>query len=63
MNEGGFTGEMTGGMFDAIRDDPVVTVPGDFVLVGHVFSLLSGIAHTLGSQANVLQAMGAAPPS
>jgi len=37
MNEGGFTGEMTGEMFDAIRDDPVVTVPGDFVLVGHVF--------------------------
>jgi len=32
-------------------------VPSDFVLVGRAFSLLSGIAHTLGGEANVLNAM------
>jgi predicted unusual protein kinase regulating ubiquinone biosynthesis (AarF/ABC1/UbiB family) len=57
--EGEFTEEMTDELFDAIRDDPVVTVPSDFVLVGRVFGLLSGIAHTLGHRANVLAAMGA----
>jgi len=57
--EGEFTEEMTGGLFDAIRENPVVDVPSDFVLVGRVFSLLSGIAHTLGHRANVLTAMGA----
>lgn len=50
-------------MFDAIRDDPVVTVLGDFGHGGRVFHFLSAITHTLGSQANVLQAMGAVPPS
>jgi ubiquinone biosynthesis protein len=57
--EGEFTEEMTGELFEAIRENPVVRVPSDFVLVGRVFSLLSGIAHTLGSRANVLEAMGA----
>ena len=60
--EGEFTEEMTDELFEAIREDPVVRVPSDFVLVGRVFSFLSGIAHTLGSRANVLAAMGAAPP-
>ena len=60
--EGEFTEEMTDELFDAIREDPVVSVPSDFVLVGRVFSFLSGIAHTLGSRANVLSAMGAGPP-
>jgi predicted unusual protein kinase regulating ubiquinone biosynthesis (AarF/ABC1/UbiB family) len=60
--EGEFTEEMTDELFEAIRQDPVVKVPSDFVLVGRVFSFLSGIAHTLGSRANVLAAMGAAPP-
>ncbi|MCG8591684.1 MAG: AarF/UbiB family protein [Proteobacteria bacterium] len=57
--EGEFTEEMTDELFDAIRENPVVKVPSDFVLVGRVFSLLSGIAHTLGHRANVLEAMGA----
>jgi ubiquinone biosynthesis protein len=57
--EGELTEEMTGELFAAIRADPVVTVPSDFVLVGRVFSLLSGIAHTLGYRANILRAMGA----
>ena len=58
--EGEFTEEMTDELFEAIRENPVVSVPSDFVLVGRVFSLLSGIAHTLGHRANVLQAMGIA---
>ena len=58
--EGEFTEEMTDELFEAIRENPVVSVPSDFVLVGRVFSLLSGIAHTLGHRANVLQAMGVA---
>jgi ubiquinone biosynthesis protein len=55
--EGEFTEEMTNELFDAIREDPIAEVPSDFVLVARVFSLLSGIAHTLGSRANVLAAM------
>ena len=49
----------------AVRGDPRGPggqVPSDFVLVGRVFALLSGIAHTLGYRANVLAAMGAGPP-
>ncbi len=57
--EGEFTEEMTSELFESIRQNPVVRVPSDFVLVGRVFSLLSGIAHTLGARANVLEAMGA----
>jgi predicted unusual protein kinase regulating ubiquinone biosynthesis (AarF/ABC1/UbiB family) len=57
--EGEFTEEMTDELFEAIRENPVVRVPSDFVLVGRAFSLLSGIAHTLGSRANVLEALGA----
>jgi predicted unusual protein kinase regulating ubiquinone biosynthesis (AarF/ABC1/UbiB family) len=60
--EGEFTEQMTDELFEAIREDPVVNVPSDFVLVGRVFSFLSGIAHTLGGRANVLQAMGAGGP-
>ena len=55
--EGEFTEEMTDELFNAIREDPLAEVPSDFVLVARVFSLLSGIAHTLGSRANVLAAM------
>jgi predicted unusual protein kinase regulating ubiquinone biosynthesis (AarF/ABC1/UbiB family) len=55
--EGEFTEEMTDELFAAIRENPIVTVPSDFVLVGRAFGLLSGIAHTLGARANVLEAM------
>jgi predicted unusual protein kinase regulating ubiquinone biosynthesis (AarF/ABC1/UbiB family) len=55
--EGEFTQEMTDELFDAIREDPIAEVPSDFVLVSRVFALLSGIAHTLGTRANVLAAM------
>ncbi len=56
--EGEFTEDMTDEMFDAVREDPLVHIPSDFVLVGRSFGMLSGIAHTLGARANVLQAMG-----
>ena len=56
--QGEFTEEMTDEMFEGIRENPVVKVPIDFVLVARAFSLLSGIAHTLGSRANALDAMG-----
>ncbi len=56
--QGEFTEEMTDEMFEAIRENPVVKVPTDFVLVARAFSLLSGIAHTLGQRANALDAMG-----
>jgi predicted unusual protein kinase regulating ubiquinone biosynthesis (AarF/ABC1/UbiB family) len=56
--QGEFTEDMTDEMFDAIRENPVVKVPIDFVLVARAFALLSGIAHTLGQRANALDAMG-----
>jgi ubiquinone biosynthesis protein len=55
--EGEFTEDMTDELFTAVRDNPIVKVPSDFVLVGRAFGLLSGIAHTLGTRANVLEAM------
>ena len=58
--QGEFTEEMTDDMFEAIRENPVVTVPIDFVLVARAFSLLSGIAHTLGQKANALDTIGPA---
>lgn len=54
---GEFTEEMTDELFDAIRENPIVEVPIDFVLVSRAFSLLSGIAHTLGHRANILDSM------
>jgi ubiquinone biosynthesis protein len=59
--QGEFTQEITEELFKTIRENPVVRVPSDFVLVGRAFELLSGIAHTLGARANVLNAM--APPA
>ncbi len=61
--EGEFTEDMTDELFEAIREDPVAEVPSDFVLVARVFSLLSGIGHTLGGRANVLQAMSGGGPT
>jgi predicted unusual protein kinase regulating ubiquinone biosynthesis (AarF/ABC1/UbiB family) len=55
--EGEFTDDMTEELFKAVRENPVVRVPSDFVLVGRAFGLLSGIAHTVGARANVLEAM------
>ncbi|NRA01248.1 MAG: AarF/ABC1/UbiB kinase family protein [Myxococcales bacterium] len=55
--EGEFTEGMTDELFEAIRENPIVQVPIDFVLVARAFALLSGIAHTLGHRANVLESM------
>ena len=55
---GEFTEQMTDDLFDTIRENPIVRVPTDFILVARAFSLLSGIAHTLGSRANLLDTMG-----
>ena len=43
---------------ETIRTNPIVEVPSDFVLVARVFALLSGIAHTLGGRADVLDSLG-----
>ena len=51
---------MTDELFQAVRENPVVRMPSDFVLVGRCFCLLSGIAHTLGHRANILAAMSIA---
>ena len=55
---GEFTEEMTDELMETIRTNPIVEVPSDFVLVARAFALLSGIAHTLGGRANVLDALG-----
>ena len=55
---GEFTREMADELFAAIRANPIVRVPSDFALVARAFSLLAGIAHTLGVRANALDAMG-----
>jgi predicted unusual protein kinase regulating ubiquinone biosynthesis (AarF/ABC1/UbiB family) len=55
---GEFTEEVTDDLMETIRTNPIVEVPSDFVLVGRVFALLSGIAHTLGGRADVLDALG-----
>jgi predicted unusual protein kinase regulating ubiquinone biosynthesis (AarF/ABC1/UbiB family) len=60
---GEFTEEMTDELFEAIRTNPIVEVPTDFVLVARAFALLSGIAHTLGHRANALDALGGANAS
>ena len=59
--QGEFTEDMTDEMFDAIRENPVVSVPTDFVLVARAFALLSGIGHALGQRANALDALGPNP--
>jgi aarF domain-containing kinase len=60
---GDLTEEMTDELMESIRKDPIVEVPSDFVLVARAFSLLSGIAHTLGGRANTLDALaGGAQP-
>jgi len=40
-----------------LRENPVVEVPSDIVLVGRVTGLLSGLAKTLNSQVDLLQTM------
>ncbi len=55
---GDFTEEVTDELMETIRTNPIVEVPSDFVLVARAFALLSGIAHTLGGRADVLDSLG-----
>ena len=54
---GELTEEMTDELMESIRKDPIVQVPSDFVLVARAFSLISGVAHTLGGRANTLDSL------
>ena len=60
--EGEFTEGMTDELFEAIRENPIVQVPIDFVLVARASAPLSGIAHTLGHRANVPESMAPGAP-
>jgi predicted unusual protein kinase regulating ubiquinone biosynthesis (AarF/ABC1/UbiB family) len=54
---GELTEEMTDELLESVRKDPLVEVPSDFVLVARAFSLLAGIAHTLGGRPNTLDSL------
>ena len=51
-------------MMRMFRENPVVRVPGDFLLIGRVMGLLAGLGAQMGAQANLLDILGAqvAPP-
>jgi aarF domain-containing kinase len=51
-------------MMRVFRENPLVRVPGDFLLVGRVLGLLGGLGAQLGSQVNLLEMLGAhlSPP-
>jgi predicted unusual protein kinase regulating ubiquinone biosynthesis (AarF/ABC1/UbiB family) len=46
-------------MMRLFRENPVVRVPGEFLLIGRVMGLLSGLGAQLGSQVNLLDVLGA----
>ena len=50
--------EFQSNMMQIIRENPVVSVPGDFLYLGRVLGLLAGLGVQLGSQVNMLEAMG-----
>ncbi len=50
-------------MMRVFRENPLVRVPGDFLLVGRVLGLLGGLGAQLGSQVNLLDVLGAQLPS
>jgi len=56
--EGEFNEQISQDLMETIRENPLINVPSDFVLVGRAFALLSGVAHSLGGRANLLRAMG-----
>jgi predicted unusual protein kinase regulating ubiquinone biosynthesis (AarF/ABC1/UbiB family) len=45
-------------MMRLFRENPVVRVPGEFLLIGRVMGLLSGLGAQLGSQVNLLDVLG-----
>ena len=53
-------------MMRVFRENPVVRVPGEFLLIGRVMGLLSGLRAQLGAQANMLDVMSSqlsSPPA
>ncbi len=50
--------EFQDSMMQIIRENPVVSVPGDFLYLGRVLGLLAGLGVQLGSRVNMLEAMG-----
>jgi predicted unusual protein kinase regulating ubiquinone biosynthesis (AarF/ABC1/UbiB family) len=51
-------------MMRIFRENPIVQVPGDFLLIGRVLGLLSGLGAQLGAPVNLLDVLGPqhAPP-
>jgi predicted unusual protein kinase regulating ubiquinone biosynthesis (AarF/ABC1/UbiB family) len=45
-------------MLRIFRENPVVRVPGEFLLIGRVMGLLSGVGAQLGSKVNLLDVVG-----
>jgi aarF domain-containing kinase len=50
-------GEFQQRMMRLLRENPIVKVPGEFLLIGRVMGLLSGIGTQLGSQVNLLDVL------
>ncbi len=56
-------GEFQANMMKVFRENPVVSVPGEFLYLGRVLGLLAGLGVQLGSQVNLLEVMGSQLPS
>jgi predicted unusual protein kinase regulating ubiquinone biosynthesis (AarF/ABC1/UbiB family) len=56
-------GEFQANMMKVFRENPVVSVPGEFLYLGRVMGLLAGLGVQLGSQVNLLEVMGSQLPS
>jgi len=54
--------EFQDNLMQIIRENPVVSVPGEFLYLGRVIGLLAGLGVQLGSQVNLLEVMGAHLP-
>jgi predicted unusual protein kinase regulating ubiquinone biosynthesis (AarF/ABC1/UbiB family) len=49
-------------MMRVLRENPVVRVPGEFLLIARVMGLLSGVGASLGAEVNLLDVLGAHLP-
>lgn len=50
-------------MLRIFRENPVVRVPGEFLLIGRVMGLLSGLGASLGAEVNLLDVLGTHLPA
>jgi predicted unusual protein kinase regulating ubiquinone biosynthesis (AarF/ABC1/UbiB family) len=55
--QGQFNEDVAEELMNALRENPVVKVPSDFILVARAYALLSGIASSQGLEGDVLDAM------